>query len=171
MKPIGLSRGRGISLVSDINDLVYSQEVVMQQYIANPLLLDGYKFDLRLYVLVTSFQPLEAFIYKEGFARLSTRKYCTDSDKLGDLFIHLTNSSIQTVNEEGIEADNPVATADARDSGGTKVQHSLVVSRNVLPITGMSLLRIHATTVILVGDLEAAPGERTGYEHALATDL
>src|SRR3546814_748763 len=121
MNPIGLSRGRGISLVHDIRDLVYSQEVVMQQYISNPLLLDGYKFDLRLYVLVTSFQPLEVFIYKEGFARLSTRKYCTDPNKLGDLLIHLTNSSIQTVNESAIEADNPVATADVHDSGGTKV--------------------------------------------------
>ena len=64
MKPVGLSRGRGISLIKDLSDLAYSQESVVQRYVENPLCLDGYKFDLRLYVLVTSFQPLEAFIYK-----------------------------------------------------------------------------------------------------------
>jgi hypothetical protein len=46
-----------------------------QRYIERPLLLDGYKFDLRLYVCVTSMNPLEAFIYREGFTRLSTEPY------------------------------------------------------------------------------------------------
>ena len=64
MKPVGLSRGRGISLVHDISQVSYSSDVVIQKYVHNPLLLDGYKFDLRLYILVTSFSPLEAFIYK-----------------------------------------------------------------------------------------------------------
>lgn len=50
-------------------------QTVAQHYLRNPLLLDGFKWDLRLYVLVTSFQPLEAFIYREGFVRLSTAKF------------------------------------------------------------------------------------------------
>ena len=45
------------------------------RYIERPLLLDVYKFDLRLYLCVTSMNPLEAFIYREGFTRLSTEPY------------------------------------------------------------------------------------------------
>jgi len=125
MKPVGLSRGRGILLVKDLSDLTYSQESVIQRYIERPLCLDGYKFDLRLYVLVTSFQPLEAFIYKDGFARVSTAAYSLDPQTMNNKFIHLTNSSIQKQNIEGPSSDNPLLkhAADVDDDvgGGSKI--------------------------------------------------
>ncbi|GMF25237.1 unnamed protein product [Phytophthora lilii] len=108
MKPVALSRGRGISLVNDLCQVIYGEQVVIQEYIAAPRLLDGFKFDLRLYVLVTSFNPLEAFLYDEGFVRLCTRPY-EDGD-LSNIFVHLTNSSIQKDNEEAIAGStNPIA--------------------------------------------------------------
>jgi hypothetical protein len=46
--------------------------MIVQRYITNPMLIDGLKFDLRIYVLITSVQPLRIFMYKDGIARFAT---------------------------------------------------------------------------------------------------
>jgi len=94
MKPAAKSRGRGISLVNEISNIVYGEPVVVQRYLKNPLLVNGYKFDLRIYVLLTSVNPLEAFIYKDGFGRFSTMPFSLDPTDRGNKYIHLTNVSI-----------------------------------------------------------------------------
>jgi hypothetical protein len=82
-------------MVADISDVAYGEPMVIQRYVADPLLLDGYKFDLRLYVCVTSTHPLEAFLYREGFGRFATEPFTLSLTQLRNLFVHLTNSSIQ----------------------------------------------------------------------------
>lgn len=65
---------------------------VVQEYIKNPLLIGGYKFDIRLYVCVPSFHPLTVYIYREGLARFGTNKFSLA--ELDNRCAHLTNSSI-----------------------------------------------------------------------------
>lgn len=75
-----------------LSDLSYNNAAVVQRYIENPLLIGGYKFDLRLYVCVPSYRPLTIYLYKEGLARFATEKFSLE--RLDDPFQHLTNFSL-----------------------------------------------------------------------------
>ena len=143
MKPVGLSRGRGISMLNDISGVSYGEAMVIQRYVNRPLLLDGYKFDLRLYVLVTSFAPLEAFLYSEGFGRFSTQLYSLDPSRLHDRFVHLTNASIQKEREDDAQ-HNPHVDSE----GGTKC--SLAAVRQKLAAAGVDVSLLWGRIVELV---------------------
>ncbi len=73
---------------------------VVCRYLDNPLLVGGKKFDLRVYVLVTSYKPLKAYVHRLGFCRFCTAKYTAISDSPDDLFVHLTNVSFQKQSAE-----------------------------------------------------------------------
>eukprot|EP00929_Paragymnodinium_shiwhaense_P012288 TRINITY_DN11916_c0_g1_i4.p1 TRINITY_DN11916_c0_g1~~TRINITY_DN11916_c0_g1_i4.p1 ORF type:complete len:626 (+),score=115.16 TRINITY_DN11916_c0_g1_i4:599-2476(+) len=111
VKPSAGSQGKGIILVrkwKDIAAIVQKskgyedfgkqrnlQEYVVQRYIADPLLLDGMKFDLRLYAIVTSVVPLRAYLFKEGLARFCTVPYQSPTDEnLHEACMHLTNFAL-----------------------------------------------------------------------------
>lgn len=53
----------------------------LSSYVLQPFLIDGFKFDLRVYVLVTSCDPLRVFIHKMGLARFATEPYVEPSGK------------------------------------------------------------------------------------------
>jgi tubulin polyglutamylase TTLL2 len=91
-KPASAAQGNGIKLIRSLAELSYDRSTVVQRYIDNPHLIGGYKYDLRIYVLVKSFRPLQVHLYRRGLARFACHKY--DSASLGDLTAHLTNSSI-----------------------------------------------------------------------------
>ena len=70
IKPPNLFCGMGIKVINDFKDVpVKKGPLCVQRYLKRPLLINGLKFDLRVYVLVTSVEPLRVFLYEEGLAR------------------------------------------------------------------------------------------------------
>ena len=59
-----------------------SEPYIVSRYIENPLLIGGRKFDLRMYVCVTSYRPLKAYLSKLGFARFCNSKYTSELSEM-----------------------------------------------------------------------------------------
>ena len=110
VKPESLSQGKGIFITKNCESLDINDHYVVQRYINKPYLIEGLKFDLRVYVLVYGCDPLRVYMYKEGLVRLASRKYLIPNNgNINDLYIHLTNYAINKNNEEYIfnnDADN-----------------------------------------------------------------
>jgi tubulin polyglutamylase TTLL6/13 len=62
IKPDAGCQGRGIFLSKTWDNVPQNESVVAQLYIVKPLLLDGYKFDLRLYCLITCVKPVSTSV-------------------------------------------------------------------------------------------------------------
>eukprot|EP00091_Calanus_sinicus_P022916 TRINITY_DN7524_c0_g1_i2.p2 TRINITY_DN7524_c0_g1~~TRINITY_DN7524_c0_g1_i2.p2 ORF type:complete len:134 (-),score=26.46 TRINITY_DN7524_c0_g1_i2:100-501(-) len=76
IKPPNWFCGIGIKLINKIEDIPSKEsKMVVQEYIDNPFLIRGLKFDLRLYVLLTSIDPIKLYIYEEGLVRFATEEY------------------------------------------------------------------------------------------------
>ncbi|CAG9812782.1 unnamed protein product [Phaedon cochleariae] len=100
IKPPASARGVGIKVINKWSQLPKKTPIVVQKYIANPYLINGSKFDLRLYVLVTSFHPLRIYLYPDGLARFASAKYSDDAKDLKDRYMHLTNYSINKLSSQ-----------------------------------------------------------------------
>ncbi len=105
VKPDNGCQGKGIRLLQKSNDIYNAMTLwdttnaVVQQYIHKPLLINGLKFDLRVYALVTCCDPLRIFLYQEGLVRFCTEKYQAPSkENLSISCMHLTNYAVNKHN-------------------------------------------------------------------------
>ncbi|KAG8516338.1 Tubulin polyglutamylase TTLL13 [Galemys pyrenaicus] len=99
-KPDSGCQGRGIFITRNPREIKAGEHMICQQYISKPFLIDGFKFDMRIYVLITSCDPLRIFMYEEGLARFATMPYVEPSHgNLDDVCMHLTNYAINKHNE------------------------------------------------------------------------
>lgn len=99
-----------------IEDLKPTDNLVVQKYIAKPHIIDGFKYDLRIYVYVVGMNPLRVYVYKDGLARFAAEKYEKPTDKnMKNLNVHLTNYAINKDHEDFIANEDA-----AKDDVGSK---------------------------------------------------
>ncbi|NWZ01303.1 TTL11 polyglutamylase, partial [Loxia curvirostra] len=146
VKPDGGCQGDGIYLIKDPSDIrltgsIQSRPAVVQEYICKPLLVDKLKFDIRLYVLLKSLEPLEIYIAKDGLSRFCTEPYQEPTLKnLHQVFMHLTNYSLN------IHSGNFIHSASANT--GSKRTFSSILCR--LSSRGADVKKLWSDIISLV---------------------
>jgi Tubulin-tyrosine ligase family. len=116
VKPDGGCQGRGIFLTKNFRDIKLLKTThVAQHYISDPFLIEGKKFDLRVYVLITSCNPLHVYLFKDGLLRMCTEDFAQpNSTNMDHKFMHLTNFAINK------KSDQFIANNDESGSSGSK---------------------------------------------------
>ncbi|KAL6085240.1 hypothetical protein STEG23_034908, partial [Scotinomys teguina] len=146
VKPDGGCQGDGIYLIKDPNDIrltgtLQSRPAVVQEYIYKPLLIDKLKFDIRLYVLLKSLDPLEIYIAKDGLSRFCTEPYQEPNPQnLHHVFMHLTNYSLNIHSGKFIHSDSV--------STGSKRTFSSILCR--LSSKGVDIKKVWSDIISLV---------------------
>mmetsp|Transcript_28801 Transcript_28801/g.37837 ORF Transcript_28801/g.37837 Transcript_28801/m.37837 type:complete len:547 (+) Transcript_28801:157-1797(+) len=98
VKPAAASCGRGILCSSSLTEILQKAEdfdwnCVVQKYVEKPFLVQNYKFDVRLWTLVTSVEPLVIWGFSEFYLRFASKPF--NVEDMADRFVHLCNNSIQ----------------------------------------------------------------------------
>ncbi|CAE7025796.1 TTLL3E [Symbiodinium natans] len=101
VKPGTSSKGSGVVCQNTLPELLHlcktTTNRVVQKYVEKPLLLfSGRKFDIRQWVLVRSFQPLQVYMFSSCYLRL-----CNEPYDLGDLANRQRHISNWSVNKHG----------------------------------------------------------------------
>ncbi len=98
VKPTDGFNGRGIRfywkrylLMKDLRKA--NRPLIVQQYISNPLLLDGKKLDIRMYILLT---PDRILVHQRGYVRTAPHRYISSSTSRN---VHLTNTAVHNDND------------------------------------------------------------------------
>jgi hypothetical protein len=120
------------------------QSFVIQKYIENPLLIDGRKFDIRVWSMIDSKNQL--YFFKEGYLRLSGYPFTLKKEDLGNSFVHLTNNAIQKNSDQygRYEEGNQMSFQDFEahlKSVGSQLDF-LDIQRRIKEVVGMTY---HAT--------------------------
>uniref|UniRef100_A4Q9F4-3 Isoform 3 of Tubulin polyglutamylase TTLL11 n=1 Tax=Mus musculus TaxID=10090 RepID=A4Q9F4-3 len=117
------------------------QNLFPEEYIRKPLLIDKLKFDIRLYVLLKSLDPLEIYIAKDGLSRFCTEPYQEPNPQnLHHVFMHLTNYSLNIHSGKFVHSDSA--------STGSKRTFSSILCR--LSSKGVDIKKVWSDIISLV---------------------
>ncbi|KNC53200.1 uncharacterized protein AMSG_09284 [Thecamonas trahens ATCC 50062] len=118
VKPRASARGNGIQVISRASEVPSGKSCIVQRYIKSPLLINGTKFDIRLYVAVMSVNPLTVYLFDDGLVRFATVKYAPGADSWSNRFMHLTNYSVNKHNTEYKAAGAEAGSESGSESDG-----------------------------------------------------
>ena len=102
VKPTNLFSGKGIHIFKSLREeqKIDLKKYLISKYLDNPHLIKGKKYDMRIYVLITGFQPLRVYLYNEGLIRIAADKYQLNLNSLDNKYSHLTNTAINVENKK-----------------------------------------------------------------------
>ncbi|WAQ94186.1 TTLL4-like protein [Mya arenaria] len=100
IKPPASARGIGIKVINKLTQVPKKRPVVVQRYLSRPYLINDSKFDMRVYVYVSSYDPLRLYVFEDGLARFASMKYSSSMKHLANKFMHLTNYSVNKKNAD-----------------------------------------------------------------------
>lgn len=114
VKPAASCQGRGIHLARSLQDLQDPRSAsIAQEYEARPFLVEGLKFDLRIYVLLSSVDPLRLWLFDEGLVRFATTPYAKPRGaNLKNVTQHLTNYAINKDSENFVQNSGGIVRGD-----------------------------------------------------------
>jgi hypothetical protein len=109
-KPKNNYAGAGIVVYpgnsDELQELVKDSEnhpkSLVQRYLADPLLIGGYKFHMRIHLCITSLDPLEGYVQENGQCLFATKPYHLKKCALGANFdppVHVTNMGLNATPE------------------------------------------------------------------------
>ena len=81
-------------------DPIVKGDIIAQECISNPLLIDNRKCDIRAYILLAQASPHHLVFYHDGYVRVSIKEYDID----GNRDVHITNGEVQKT-VEGFSVD------------------------------------------------------------------
>ena len=121
VKPDAGCQGKGIFLTKTLSDIPQNESMVAQMYIGKPLLLDGFKFDLRLYALVTSIKPLRVYMFHDGLVRICTEEYVKPTKQnINNVQMHLTNYAVNKNSEGFVQPSADSSDADGQEDASKR---------------------------------------------------
>jgi hypothetical protein len=166
-KPRNECSGAGISVYHagdpELSKLVRgaSKRSVVQSYLAHPLLLGGYKFHMRIHLVITNTNPLQGFVWRGGQCLFATKPYTLAKNTLGEHFdppVHVTNQGLNATkkNKENYCRTKPVIGAGQQICMRELERHLAKMYHNFdLEAFWKQIVHISAKTVKYLGQASA----------------
>merc|ERR1740117_2762626 len=132
---IRVYKGTDVELTKAVHDSDSAPASLIQHYIADPHLVGGYKYHMRIHLVITNVSPLQAYVQENGQCLFATKPYTLANKTLGALFdppVHVTNMGLNAKpeNKENYFKKKPVVGAGQQIRVKELVAHLVATNPN-----------------------------------------